>query len=244
MRYRAVLFDVGETLIGPREGFGAVYARVLAGLGLELPADRLERALREVSAAVEREIPAGADRYRHFPGGEAEYWRRFAEHALERATGCAPDAALASRALGGLRAAFRAPEAWRVYDDVPPALERLRTAGVRLGVVSNWDSNLVDVLRMLGLDRHFETIGVSHLEGVEKPDPRFFRVVLERMGVAPRDALHVGDRPDMDLAGARAAGVDALLIDRRGRYADADHPRIDDFRGLDARVGLDPGAGG
>lgn len=217
MRYPVVLFDVGETLVGPRETFGAVYARVLEGLGLSLPADRLESCLRGVWAEMERSIPAGSDRYDHFPGGETEYWQRFARSTVERARGGPVDDALLERLLDGLRVEFRGDAAWTIYPDVLPVLRELRSDGARLGVVSNWDSRLPRLLDDLGLASFFDTIGVSHLEGVEKPDPELFRRVLERLGGRADDALHVGDLPDVDLAGARAAGVDGLLVDRRGK---------------------------
>lgn len=236
MRYRTLLFDVGETLIGPRVGFGEVYATVLEDLGWSIPSERLNQALAEVSRAVEREIPPGTDRYRHFPGGEDEYWLRFATRALEIAGGESPEPERAGLALRRLREAFRGPEAWVVYDDVVPALERLRQRGVRLGIVSNWDSLLPDVLAMLNLDGYFDEIGVSHLEAMEKPDPSFFLRILARMDSRPEEALHIGDRPDMDLAGANSAGIDALLIDRRRRFADQAHPRIDDFAELLDRI--------
>jgi putative hydrolase of the HAD superfamily len=231
MRYPVVLFDVGETLIGPRSTFGAVYSGVLERLGLSLPADRLESSLRGVWAEMDRSIPAGADRYAHFPGGETEYWRRFARSTLERARGGTVEESLLDKLLDGLRAAFRGKAAWTVYPDVLPVLGELRSEGVRLGVVSNWDSRLPRLLDELGLSPFFDAIGVSHLEGVEKPDPELFHRVLERMDGRANDALHVGDIPEVDLAGARAAGVDGILIDRRGKL-DGGEPAISDLTRL------------
>lgn len=240
MRYPVVLFDVGETLVGPRTSFGAVYAEVLAEFGLEFPADRIETALRETWSGIDARIPPGIDRYAHYPGGEDEYWLRFARGALERLQGgseatVAGDAgAIASRSLAALRDAFLDPDAWRIYEEVPEMLEALANAGHRLGVVSNWDSRLPRILKLLGLDAAFETVVVSHLEGVEKPDPGLFRIALERMGIDASEAFHVGDRPDNDLAGARAAGIDAVVVDREGRFARHDFPTVADLSGLPA----------
>lgn len=242
MRYPCVLLDVGETMVGPRESFGAIYARVLGQMNRELPAELLERSLREVWAEQDRLVPPGADRYAHYPGGEREYWFRFARNTVEKATGGPVDDAFVHDALDRLGDAFRDPSAWQVYPDVVPVLRRLREDGVRLGVVSNWDSRLPRLLDDLDLTDYFDVVGVSHLDGVEKPDPELFRRVLERMGAAPDQALHVGDVPALDLQGARAAGIDAVLIDRRGLLGDS-HPALSDLEPLPAIAQGLPDAG-
>lgn len=231
MRYPVVLLDVGETLIGPRDSFGAVYARVLGALGMELAGDLLERHMRVVWDEMERVVPRGSDRYAHYAGGENEYWFRFAKATIESAAGRPVTDRFVGQALESIGRAFRDAEAWTVYSDVVPALLELRDAGVRLGIVSNWDSRLPRLLQELDLAPFFEAVGVSHLEGVEKPDPDLFHRVLDRMGAAPDQALHVGDLPEADLAGARAAGVDATLIDRRGKL-DGSYPTIKDLAPL------------
>lgn len=232
MRYAAVLLDVGDTLIGPAVPFGVVYARVLASHGLELDPARLQAAILDTVAWSMREIPPGVDRYGHFPGGESEYWRHFSRRVLEQATGAEVDGNLGDRALDGLRDAFKAPSAWEVFPDVVPVLAALTARGVSLGIVSNWDSRLPAVLDMLDLSRWFAAVGVSHLEGVEKPDPRLFHVVLRRLAVDPSAALHVGDVPELDGAGARAAGVDCLIVDRRDKLGGADVPAVRDLSAL------------
>lgn len=215
LRYRSVLFDVGETLLGPRESFGATYARVLAGLGLVLAPESFEAALRETWAELSRAIPVGTDRYRHFEDGERGYWLRFARATIERASGATAGEEFVDVALERLRDAFRRREAWIVYDDVFPTLDELRSMGVRLGIVSNWDSRLPHVLQLHGLDGYFEAVAFSHDVGFEKPHPEIFRRALAKLGGNPREFLHVGDVASLDVEGARAAGIDAVLIDRR-----------------------------
>lgn len=217
MRYPFVLLDVGDTLIGPRGSYGSIYAEVLTELGLELPGESLDHGIRQASEELRRQIPAGADRFSFFPGGEAELWLRFARTSIGIAAGRPIEADFAVSALEGLRRTFKRAETWVVYDDVHPALDALRGQGCRLAVVSNWDSRLPGLLERLELARYFEVIGVSHLERVEKPDPALFHRVLERLDAAPEQALHVGNLPHEDLAGARAAGVDGLLVDRKGQ---------------------------
>jgi putative hydrolase of the HAD superfamily len=240
-RYPIVLFDVGETLVGPGDSYGAVYHRVLAGLGVALDKNVLEQSIRETSADLARRIPAGTDRFAYFDGGESEYWRRFVADVLHRVTGRASEARFVRLALERLWEAFGRASAWRVYDDALPALDALRRRGARLGVVSNWDSRLPRLLELLGLASYFEAVGVSHIEGMEKPDPAIFHRVLGRLGGNAREALHVGNVLELDVAGARAAGIDGVLLDRNGDVRGGGGT-VRDLRELPriAAEGLDP----
>jgi putative hydrolase of the HAD superfamily len=103
---------------------------------------------------------------------------------------------------------------FQLYDDTLPCLERLRAAGYRMAVVSNWDNSLHRTLRVHGLTPYFELVVASLEEGVEKPDPRIFQIALERLGVQASEVLHVGDNAVDDWQGARDAGLRALLVDR------------------------------
>jgi REG-2-like HAD superfamily hydrolase len=100
------------------------------------------------------------------------------------------------------------------FDDVEPVLELLGGRGVRLAVISNWDYSLHRILRSRNLYDPFELVVASLEEGVEKPDPRLFHLTLERLGVQPSRALHVGDNPVDDVQGARAAGMASVWLDR------------------------------
>ena len=219
LRYPIVLFDAGDTLVSPRESFGAVYARVLGTLGVELAAADLEHALRRCWEDTNAAIASGVDRYGMNDGGESAYWLRFVEETLARTPGAPRDPAFAARALTPLREAFRDPASWRVFDDVVPVLSALRRDGARLAIVSNWDSGLPALLDKLGLAPWFGAIVVSHLEGMEKPRPELFLRAVARLGGEPAEALHVGDVPELDEAGARAAGIASVIVDRRARLA-------------------------
>ena len=217
LRYPLVSFDAGDTLVAPRESFGAVYSRVLRTLGVALPAADLERGLRLCWAETNRAIEPGVDRYAMESGGENAYWLRFVAGTLARTPGAPREKAFAERALAPLREAFRDPASWQVFDDVVPVLSELREAGARLAIVSNWDSGLPTLLERLGLASWFDTIVVSHLEGVEKPRPELFLRAVARLGGRPDEARHVGDVPELDGAGATAAGIANVIVDRRSR---------------------------
>jgi HAD superfamily hydrolase (TIGR01509 family) len=96
--------------------------------------------------------------------------------------------------------------------DTHDALGRLRAGGLRLGVVSNSDGRVAEALRAAGLEQYFDVIIDSMHAGVEKPDPAIFRPALEALDVRPEETVYVGDLYDVDVAGARAAGMAAVLF--------------------------------
>jgi putative hydrolase of the HAD superfamily len=113
---------------------------------------------------------------------------------------------------------FQDPATWLVFPDVRPALETLKARGLVLGAVSNWAWSLPELLDGLGLGRYLDFVAASARVGFDKPHPGIFTWALEQAGVPADTVLHVGDHLDADVAGARALGIDAVLVDRRGRY--------------------------
>jgi HAD superfamily hydrolase (TIGR01549 family) len=105
---------------------------------------------------------------------------------------------------------------FELMPDVLPALDALDARGARLGVVSNWDYDLPRVLAGLGVADRFAAVETSAAAGAAKPDPAIFLRAVARLGAAPADAVHCGDSPHFDCAGARAAGIEGVLIDRDG----------------------------
>jgi putative hydrolase of the HAD superfamily len=120
------------------------------------------------------------------------------------------------------------------YPDTVPALGGFRDREIRLVVVSNWDCSLPAVLERCGLGGLLDAVVTSAGTGVRKPDPAIFERALELAGCAPEEALHVGDTADEDVAGARAAGIAALLIDRKGNIGD-----ISSLEQIDQHLGDD-----
>lgn len=114
----------------------------------------------------------------------------------------------------------------RVPPELPDALTRIRAAGWKTGVVSNSEGKLIDILTEVKVAELFDTIVDSGVEGVSKPDPRIFELALERLGSSAERAIYAGDVPNVDVVGARAAGIEAVLIDTLNHYPDyEDAPR-------------------
>jgi putative hydrolase of the HAD superfamily len=125
----------------------------------------------------------------------------------------APAAAIAPAELvPTLLAALR----FVAYDDAAPALARGRAPGTLLGVVRNWGISLHDVLRATGLQAMLDAVVTSAEVGHSKPDPAIFAAALERARVRPEEAVHIGDSLEEDVLGARAAGIEGVLLDRGG----------------------------
>jgi HAD superfamily hydrolase (TIGR01509 family) len=139
----------------------------------------------------------------------------------------------AAAALAELHAYHQTFNLWEtVPDEVRPSLAALRGRGFRLVVVSNANGTLRRAFERLGLTSAFDVIVDSHDEGVEKPDPRFFRIALARAGADAATTIHVGDLYHVDVAGARAAGITPVLLDAGGLYPDCDCLRVPSLTGL------------
>jgi len=123
---------------------------------------------------------------------------------------------------------------WTVAIEGAPELVRtLKNQGYRLGVVSNAEGRVEQDLNAAGYSGLFETVVDSHHVGVEKPDPRIFEFALERMGVPADTAVFLGDVPAVDVAGAEAAGLTPLLLDRHELYPEVHVPRLRHIRELE-----------
>jgi putative hydrolase of the HAD superfamily len=203
-----ILLDLGETLVRPEPSWRDVYGSVFADWGIEADADAFERAFAEAWAEWEHEGP--------FEASEEASFRRLMD-LDERVFARLGYAGLPEAFYRDVEAAFHRRSAWFVYPDVLPALDALSAAGKRLAVVSNWGWSAPELLHLLELASHFEAFAISARVGYQKPHPAIFEHALELLGARPEQALHVGDNPAADVAGARRAGVEPVLIDRAGR---------------------------
>ena len=176
-----------------------------------LSAQALAEALERAWEAVQAE--SLLDRYGGVRG-EPDFWKSF----LNRVRSVLDGGTVSEEAFARLAAHFRNPASWAIYDDVLPTLDVLARRGLRLGVVSNWDSQLPRLLEGLGLSQRFGSVVVSAIEETGKPEPEIFHRACARLNVLPEQALHVGDSLVEDFEGARRAGLSALLLDRTGRY--------------------------
>ncbi len=201
---RAVLFDASGTLIRLRPP-APLLRTALRDEGFTHPEARVAAALRaEIAYYLAHHHEASDDR-------TLQALRRECASILGDALGGhhPPTERLAQILIGSLQ--------FELFPDVHPTLDGLSARGLLLAVVSNWDCGLLDVLAGLGVADRFAAIVPSADVGVPKPQPAVFEAALRRLRVEPSEAIHVGDRPETDAAGAAAAGIGAVTIDRRVR---------------------------
>ncbi len=210
MSYRLLCLDAGFTLLSPRRTLADALSDVLVEDGHAVGED-------EMRAAWEEADRWFWDEY-HRPDNDtwsddsriAEYWRGYHRLMLER-LGLDAHREMLDRVLATQFSA----DAWELYSDVEPMLDEVRAMGdVKIGIVSDWGSNLVGIVTGLGLDAYLDFVLASGATGVAKPNPAFYRVALARSGVEAGDALMVGDSYRADVRGAWGAGMDAVWLHR------------------------------
>lgn len=161
----------------------------------------------------------------------ARGWLYF-NHVLHHAG--VPQSEATDAALAELREYHRIDNLWEhVEADVAPALAALKTRGLKLVVVSNANGRLKHLFDRVDLTKWFDHVLDSHEWGVEKPDPRLFKLALEQSRSEPSRTVHVGDLYHVDVIGARNAGLrDGVLFDMAGLYGDVDCPRVGSLAAL------------
>ena len=222
----AVLFDVDFTLAKPGPDLGPEgYTRLGARHGLDLDASRYDQARLAAFDTLELHPELEHDE---------EVWVLFTERIIrgmggdsERAYDCAVE----------MTRAWEHAHNFDLYDDVLPTLESLRSRGLKLGLISNTARDLDAFIVHHALDVDASLSSRAH--GKVKPHESIFLAVLEQLGVAAAETAMVGDTPTDDVEGARALGIRAFLLDREGRFPDAD-ARLTDLRELPAALGLTP----
>jgi len=221
---KAVLFDVDFTLARPGPELGPRgYVRAGERYGLRLDSARYEEARN-----------AALVHLRHHPELEHddETWFRFTE-AIVRGMG--GDADSAYDCAVEITRGWERHENFELYDDALPALTALRTAGIRIGLVSNSARDVREFARHHGLEVDAGISSFHH--GRTKPHASIFHAVLDLLGVEPAEAAMVGDTIADDVEGARALGMRAILLDREGRHPDFE-PRIQSLAGLLPLLGI------
>ena len=216
--YDAVTLDAAGTLINVARPVGETYATLARPYGGVLEPKLLSRGFGKYFPRM----PPMA-----FPGASANeaaqqeraWWKNARR---KRRSGCGWRTEVLTLTSMRSNAYFAQAEAWMVYPEVPPLLATLAARGVKLAIVSNFDSRLASLVPALGLNTHLDALIFSTEAGAAKPDAGIFELALRELGVDASQTLHVGDNVDADYHGARQAGLHAVVVDRKLRTAASD----------------------
>jgi 2-haloalkanoic acid dehalogenase type II len=227
---RGVIFDLGGTLLYFDGDWPEIFSRSHGELLRELRAAGLELDEEAFLAEFRRRLEA------YYLERDTEFIETTTLYLLRELLGQfgypqAPEAAL--------RAALRkmyavTEEHWKPEEDALPTLDALRQAGYRLALVSNAgdDEDVQALIDAAGIRHYFDPIVTSAAQGIRKPNPRIFDLVLERWGLRPEETAMVGDTLGADILGARNAGIHSVWITRRAdtpanrAHTDTIHPDL------------------
>ena len=214
MTVRAIFFDAGNTLI--RMDYPVIVGE-LTRLGVAVTLGDLERAEWRARVRLDASFAPGAST-EHPDTGERYLRLILDELGVHGAT--------IHSALSAWRRGYNAPMGlWtHMEPEADLALTLARERGLRTAVISNSNGTVADILAHLGLAKDLEFVIDSSKVGVEKPDPRIFRIALERAGLQPHEAVYVGDLYSIDVVGARSAGMQAILMDPGACWGERDCP--------------------
>ena len=205
---RAILLDAGNTLVFLD---GHRMRTLFADAGVEVSQDRFARAESKARAELVDSMNGGST------GLEPAAWKRYFRRIFR---GSGVPWWRMPRVARALKEAHSLIEFWsHVDEETPAALQRVLDDGYRLAVISNADGSMEGLLETVGLRPYFEFVLDSGTVAWEKPDPRIFQEGVGRLGVEPHEALYVGDLYHVDVLGARAAGMEAVLLDPLDRLA-------------------------
>ena len=227
MTIKAVFFDAAGTLIKPARSVGESYAAIAAKHGKEVSSTNITKRFRTCFYAAPLFACPGATEDT-VAALERDWWKSLVAQVFEP---WSPFVRF-EEYFAELFAYFASPNAWTLYPEVLETLTSLKERDLILDVISNFDSRLVRILDGLGAGAQFENIFVSSRVGYAKPDGRIFNAALSCHGLAPAQALHVGDSEINDLSGANQAGLKGILVERGKTSAAPASDRINSLRSI------------
>jgi len=210
-KFDFALFDAGLTLIHPVHTVEKIYAGFArqSGIPIEDLAPRIRRQFGEVFDRERRVMAEGRDGYVWSDELDQQMWRRLCFAVAEAIDGLTDDP---EAWFEKLYRHFGEVDTWRPFPETHETLSRLRARGVKLAVVSNWDSRLEPILDALEISPLLDAVVVSAVDGFRKPGVRIFEMALERLGAAPQRTIMVGDSVTDDVQGAARAGLSPVLV--------------------------------
>ncbi len=210
--YKAVFFDAGGTLLHPFPSVGEIYKRVAHTHGCKIESEQAEKLFREVW--LKRDGLSHMVNHSSSEKVERAWWRELVHEIFSHLGGVEDFETFFTE----LYDTFARPECWKLYPGTLEVLSAVQKKGKKTGIISNWDSRLLSICEGMELNQYFDFVIASAVFGASKPSPRIFEEALRRAGVQPHEAVHIGDSFEDDIKGARAIGMNAILIERHPQH--------------------------
>lgn len=208
-----VLFDCGETLVRLNPPKERIVANFLRERGTDVRTKDIKVAFRIVDFSLKQSVA-----FQKNPRLKRDYLIKY-NMELFKALGLSQSC---ERWTAMLFERFRIYKKWSLFSDTVSSLDILKHSNFTLGIIANWDNTLLHLLEKLRIRPYFNLILSSMEVQTEKPDPEIFYRALDRLQVAANDTFYVGNEYETDVIGARKAGIEPILIDRRGTLPYAD----------------------
>jgi putative hydrolase of the HAD superfamily len=226
-RFTIIFFDAAGTLMRPARPIGQSYGLLAERYGMNVsPVEIAGRFRACFATAPSLAFPdAGPQEIKTL---EYAWWKELVRKVFE------PYGRFArfDEYFAELFEYFGKADSWSLFPETLETLSALKKRGLRLAVISNFDSRLFDILKGLEVSSSFESIVISSRAGHAKPASEIFRRALALHGAEAGEAIHIGDSPDKDAAGARKAGLTGVLLDRKARIKSHSFPTVETLTGL------------
>lgn len=219
MKVKTVFFDVGNTLFYASPSRNEIWLELLGSLGFRVQPTVLEQALEDADAFYESRIY-------DYNGRMEQFWTLYDNLVFKR-LGISDDSGNLVREVNKW---FYQPKWYRLFPETLEALQALKRHGFKLGIISGNNEDLLKQLGWLGLVEYFDSITFSQEARANKPEPIIFQLALKRAECSPEEAVHVGDKYESDVVGARRLGITPILVDRYDHHPNVDCLRIKDLR--------------
>lgn len=224
----AVIFDVGGTLLRPREPYNDTVFKIVTEAGVDVRREDLHDAVQPAMDELWRRTGRDLDLWAN-DHTIREFWNLYYGIILSE-LGVPKEER--PPIIQQIQRVYRQHEHWETYPEAEEVLHALHEEGYTLGVVSDWQTSLLELLDHLELTRYFRFVVASAIVKTGKPTPSMFREAIRRAGVEAHEAVFVGDLYMTDIVGSRAAGMHPVLVDRSRTPAPVDCDLVRDLSGL------------
>jgi putative hydrolase of the HAD superfamily len=209
---KVIFLDAVGTLFGVRGSVGAIYAALAIEFGVEVDVEQLDRAFYQ-SFKTSPKMASPGIAIAEIPSYEKQWWFAIA-HSTFKQVGVLEQFTNFSLFFDKLYDYFASDSPWFIYPEVISILKHWQASGIELGVISNFDTRIYPVLKVLELDQFFTSVTISTEVGAAKPEPAIFLHALQKHGHPAEFACHIGDSFAEDYQGAISIGLKGIWLNR------------------------------